>query len=208
MSGKPSPSGAKQVIRLVREIDRLLVEELELVKTKKRLSSIIKEKSSLRQELDDLLKSMDTANTGNYGWEGRIGWLFAEVVRQVSDQEKTSPYETSPLASQSTLKIAVSIAAQEGSLLDALTSIAAWESDRAVHQALEQQKTSVSTAARGSCDTCFRTSIAAVLNKFEGEVNRFHESKYVKLAMEHGWDPSKTEVLPWQYLRNLLEPSE
>jgi len=61
------------------------------------------------------------------------------------------------------LESAVARACEEPTLLDALTWIAIWEAERAIQQALEQQRTGISTAAAGSWDTCFRTAFQRVL---------------------------------------------
>jgi hypothetical protein len=59
---------------------------------------------------------------------------------------------------------AVKMACEQDSLTDALVWIAVWESDRAVKQALEFQRTGVSTASHGGgWDTCFRVSFQEVM---------------------------------------------
>lgn len=57
---------------------------------------------------------------------------------------------------------AVKKACEEPTLLGALSYICVWDCDRAVRQALDHQRTGVSTAAEGSWDTCFKVSMKAV----------------------------------------------
>lgn len=58
-------------------------------------------------------------------------------------------------------------ACKEPTLVKALGFMAIWESERAVKQALEWQKTGKSTASHGgSHDTCFETAFKMLLEKY------------------------------------------
>ncbi len=65
---------------------------------------------------------------------------------------------------------AVDRACQEPTLQDALAWIADWEADRAIRQALEWQRTGISTAAHGNWDTCFKVCFGAVIAKHADRV--------------------------------------
>lgn len=54
-------------------------------------------------------------------------------------------------------------ACQEPSLLDALTWMAVWENDRAVHQALRNKESGERTPEGGLWETCFRHSFQRLL---------------------------------------------
>lgn len=63
---------------------------------------------------------------------------------------------------------AVLKACEEPTLVDALTWIAVWESERAIRQAERFFKTGESTASHGGgWDTCFRTCFKRVLERYE-----------------------------------------
>jgi hypothetical protein len=57
-------------------------------------------------------------------------------------------------------------ACDEKTLLDALTFAAIWEGDRLAHQAMEFQRTGISTAAYGSYDMCFGVTFRAVADEW------------------------------------------
>lgn len=63
---------------------------------------------------------------------------------------------------------AVDLACQKPTLLDALEWIAVWETDRAVKQALEYERTGVRTASHdGTYDTCFRVCFEPVIERYK-----------------------------------------
>jgi len=65
---------------------------------------------------------------------------------------------------------AVAQACKENSLVDALTYIAVWESERAIVQAREFDRTGIRTGANGGAwDTCFRVCFAAVMEAWSRE---------------------------------------
>lgn len=69
------------------------------------------------------------------------------------------------------LSQAVARACEENSLIDALTYIAVWESERAIAQAREFDRTGIRTGANGGgWDTCFRSCFTAVMESWEKRV--------------------------------------
>lgn len=56
-------------------------------------------------------------------------------------------------------------ACQEPSLLDALTWMAVWENDRAVHQALRNKESGERAPEGGLWETCFRHSFQRLLEQ-------------------------------------------
>lgn len=68
---------------------------------------------------------------------------------------------------------AVKRACEEPTLLDALTWIAVWESERAIEQAHAYKMTGVSTGAQGGWDTCFKVCFSLVMEEWSknGAVN-------------------------------------
>lgn len=91
MSRKPYPEGATKLIRLARRIGELETQVPELCKhaimAMQVRDAAEKKLSELKNEFREHLDSMDCDSTGNFGWEGRVGWLLGEVVRQI-DAEK------------------------------------------------------------------------------------------------------------------------
>lgn len=66
------------------------------------------------------------------------------------------------------LSQAVDRACEEKSLVDALTYIAVWESERAIAQARELDRTGIRTGGNGGgWDTCFRSCFTAVMEAWE-----------------------------------------
>ena len=62
---------------------------------------------------------------------------------------------------------AVEQACKQPTLLDALSYIAVWESERAIQQAKSFFESGVSTAGDGKgWDTCFKTCLGLVLDKY------------------------------------------
>jgi hypothetical protein len=62
---------------------------------------------------------------------------------------------------------AVEIACREPTLVDALSWIAVWESERAIKQARKYFETGVSTASHGGgWDTCFKVCLGEVLKAY------------------------------------------
>ena len=71
------------------------------------------------------------------------------------------------------LNEAVTVACREETLVDALTYIAVWDSERAVRQAIENYKTKVILSSEGTFgfvwDTCFKVCFEAVILKWQKE---------------------------------------
>lgn len=66
-----------------------------------------------------------------------------------------------------TLKEAVARACEEPTLLDALTWIAVWESERVVQQARKFYETEARNPDGSGWDTCFRACFAPVMQAWE-----------------------------------------
>jgi hypothetical protein len=89
---------------------------------------------------------------------------------------------------------AVERACQEPSLIDALSWICVWESERAIQQALEWQKTGVSTAAYGSWDTCFKPCIEEVMKNYP-KFKLGDKVKVIRNVDNYGWTGVVTEII-------------
>ena len=77
------------MVRIIRQTRQLDIEIGELTRSVAQLKAAQDARASLRRELESLLRAMDTHTAGNAGWEGRIGWLLAEVVKVAeSDRAK------------------------------------------------------------------------------------------------------------------------
>lgn len=83
MSSQPSPSGAAKAIELIDRAASLDHEIKQLRPMAVRLKKAEEERSIVGREIGEHLRSMDCDSPGNFGWEGRFGWLLAEVLRQV-----------------------------------------------------------------------------------------------------------------------------
>ena len=57
-------------------------------------------------------------------------------------------------------------ACEEPTLLDALSFICMWEAERAIKQALEHERSGISTAAYGDYDLCFKHCLRSVMNNY------------------------------------------
>lgn len=93
MSGKPN---AEQIALLrsaaarVRELDgeaqrlhKLINDSRELLEANNH------ERGKCASNVLDLLKRMDVASDGNYGWEGRVVWFLAELSTQAEQYGRT-----------------------------------------------------------------------------------------------------------------------
>ena len=87
MSGKPHREGAFEIIRAARRLGELAVRiphlRREADAAKQALDDATTEQTHIKRTLAELLNSMDCSSTGNFGWEGRVGWLLGEVIRQL-----------------------------------------------------------------------------------------------------------------------------
>lgn len=69
------------------------------------------------------------------------------------------------------LEEAVNRACQEPSLVEALTWIAVWESERAIKQAVEYDRTGIRTGSGDAAwDTCFRVCFTSVMKAWSARV--------------------------------------
>lgn len=86
MSGKPCEDGIHS-LRLT--LDRLSVIDAEaevlraeLAERNRRLADLQAEHSGLAERVPMMLRAMDIASSGNFGWEPRIVWALRELARQ------------------------------------------------------------------------------------------------------------------------------
>lgn len=79
-----------------------------------------------------------------------------------------------------TLDDMVSEACKKSTLVDALTLVAIWESERAIEQAKNYFLTGISTADNGGgWDTCFKVCFEAVMKAYPTE-NSNHEDNSIR----------------------------
>lgn len=87
MSGKPSPSGAKRAIEILTRVAQLTetIDTLgpEVRQKTAQLKALGEERHQLQSELGKLMRKMDCDSPGNFGWEGRMSWLVAEMYKQM-----------------------------------------------------------------------------------------------------------------------------
>lgn len=94
MSGKPSPAGAAKLLELLERADGLLVEVERSRKEEKAQREALQITVEIRTRAEEalatttkaigaLLTEMDCASVGNWGFEGRMGWLMLELRRRI-----------------------------------------------------------------------------------------------------------------------------
>jgi len=85
MSGRPTPEMAEQLLAVLSASMSNLASLRSMTDERKRLNAEIakaeEREAELGKEICRLLGSMDCNTVGNYGYEGRIGWLFREMLR-------------------------------------------------------------------------------------------------------------------------------
>lgn len=91
MSGKPSPEG---ILSLRLTLDKLAVIgskvsrlQAEVAERSARLAELQAEQNDLACRVPEMLRSMDIASDGNWGWEGRIVWALRELAAQYGKGE-------------------------------------------------------------------------------------------------------------------------
>ena len=90
MSGKPSPEGAQKLLELLECREKLLAEVAAaqakvnaLSEATARLGEARDTLGATTREIGRLLDSMDCSSVGNFGFEGRMGWLMGEMRRLI-----------------------------------------------------------------------------------------------------------------------------
>jgi hypothetical protein len=94
MSSSPSPEGAQKLLALLEKEEGLLV-ELEAARVEEAAlnRAVIRRKSAetflyaTTKEIGALLDSMDCSSAGNWGFEGRMGWLLMEMRKLIIAKE-------------------------------------------------------------------------------------------------------------------------
>lgn len=86
MSGKPNPTQIGQLrhcAAMVREFDNEIERLRDLIaNSTKQLEDIQASRAVNAEKIVKLLDAMDCQSSGNFGYEGRIVWLLAELVDQ------------------------------------------------------------------------------------------------------------------------------
>lgn len=85
MSGRPNTQMAGELLVAMSASMENLASLRAMTDERKRLNAEIakaeEREAELGKEIRRLLDSMDCNTVGNYGGEGRIGWLFREMLR-------------------------------------------------------------------------------------------------------------------------------
>src|SRR5687767_11897767 len=94
MSSKPSPDGVAK-LRELATLKRNLENEMESLRpTIKRWNEIPNQIKAADKEIIKQLENMDCRSSGNFGYEGRVLWMLAELVtptplfKQLSDVDE------------------------------------------------------------------------------------------------------------------------
>lgn len=90
MSGKPSPMGAKELLAMMEKVDPMLHEVEEAKKqvaalrgAEERLEKATIALTETTRAIGKALEDMDCSSVGNWGFEGRMGWLMLELRRRI-----------------------------------------------------------------------------------------------------------------------------
>lgn len=87
MSSKPSSGGVKELVLATEELAEVEASLRVTVPERDRLvaevASLESRRAAASERLQSLLRAMDVEATGNFGWEGRFGWLLGEFRRQL-----------------------------------------------------------------------------------------------------------------------------
>lgn len=87
MSGRPNSESVSMTLELLERIsivDPLIHEKtIELENLNEEICKLREEQVCLSTKLGALLTEVDLAQTGNYGWSGRMFWFLGEFRRQL-----------------------------------------------------------------------------------------------------------------------------
>ncbi len=89
MSSKPSEQGVEELRKLLKNLRELGAEITDLREKTARLKAAEEAYGRNYHAVCELLKKMDTDNTGNAGWQGRLVWLLGELYRQALTESVT-----------------------------------------------------------------------------------------------------------------------
>lgn len=95
MSSKPSPSGVADLLKAARDMrdSEQRIDDIRLQIEK--LTTMLSEQQDIRAKAADAvtkqLHAMDCATSGNFGWEGRIRYMLAELVDQAERHARNNP---------------------------------------------------------------------------------------------------------------------
>lgn len=94
MSGKPSPDGVQELVLALEEladVDQALSANVpERDRLVAEVTRLGEKRQGLATRMKGLLSEMDADSPGNFGWEGRFGWLLGEFRRQVLSRAANS----------------------------------------------------------------------------------------------------------------------
>ena len=95
MSGLPSEEGVeklRQAAARVRELDEEATRLRALMKQHtEALQAAEYERGKRAHEVVELLRSMDVASEGNYGWERRVVWFLSELATAAEQYGRGHP---------------------------------------------------------------------------------------------------------------------
>ncbi len=87
MSSKPYPEGVTKVLAAFSRLEQLNTQIADLhpkvVQMSASLKQMIEERADLERDVPKMLEAMDVDAEGNWGFGGRMGWLLAEMRRQI-----------------------------------------------------------------------------------------------------------------------------
>jgi len=87
MSSKPSVQGVKEVINLLK-IQGDIMRDLNNAQIyANQIPNLTERHRITSQKIIETMESMDLRSSGNAGWENRISWFLAELVRQIMDKQ-------------------------------------------------------------------------------------------------------------------------
>lgn len=90
MSGRPSPEGTEALLAMLEveeaqlaEVAEARAQEAALRRAAARLDKAEKDLCETTRVIGKMLEGMDCTSVGNWGFEGRMGWLLLEMRRLI-----------------------------------------------------------------------------------------------------------------------------
>ncbi len=87
MSRKPDREGVQYLREVAKNFISLSREVTEMEKVASLLPRKREELAAIGREITNALEKMDCSSSVNFGWEGRIGWMICELVRQEGEAD-------------------------------------------------------------------------------------------------------------------------
>lgn len=95
MSSKPSPAGVADLLKAARDLRDSEARIANLRTTIENLTFKLSEEQDIAAKAADAittqLHAMDCASNHNFGWEGRIRYMLAELVDQAERHARNNP---------------------------------------------------------------------------------------------------------------------